>query len=128
MGFLKQQCWSGLLFPPPGDLPHLGVKPMTPHTSQSLQVDSLPLSHLGNPKELLETARQYLNLFTQLHLILFEKILIMQNSKNMYFIIFQAATSIFSFLNTYESLSAKGMQYSVMFQYLILFRNNLDIQ
>ena len=51
----------------------------------------------------------------------------MQNSKGMYFIISQGATSIFSFLNTYESLSAQGRQYSVMFQYLILFRNNLAI-
>ena len=26
MGFSRQKCWSGLLFPPPGDLPHLGIK------------------------------------------------------------------------------------------------------
>ena len=26
MGFPMQEYWSGLLFPPPGDLPHPGVK------------------------------------------------------------------------------------------------------
>ena len=29
MGFSRQEYWSGLLFPP-GDLPHLGVKPVSP--------------------------------------------------------------------------------------------------
>ena len=27
MGFSKQEYWSGLPCPPPGDLPHLGIKP-----------------------------------------------------------------------------------------------------
>ena len=26
MGFSRQECWSGLPFPSPGDLPHLGIK------------------------------------------------------------------------------------------------------
>ena len=30
MGFSKQEYWSGLLFPPPGDLPDPGIKPMFP--------------------------------------------------------------------------------------------------
>ena len=41
MGFLKQEYWSKLPFPSPGDLPDPGIKPMSP----ALQVDSLPLSH-----------------------------------------------------------------------------------
>ena len=45
MGFPRQEYWSGLTFPSPGDLPHLGIKPMSP----AWQVDSLPLSHLGSP-------------------------------------------------------------------------------
>ena len=47
MGFLKQEYWSGLLFPS-GDLPHPGSNP---YLSCLLhwQVDSLPLSHLGSP-------------------------------------------------------------------------------
>ena len=42
MGFSKQEYWSGLPFPPPGDLPKPGIKP----TSLSLlhwQACSLPL-------------------------------------------------------------------------------------
>ena len=30
MGFSRQRYWSGLLFPPPGDLPHPGIKSESP--------------------------------------------------------------------------------------------------
>ena len=30
MGFSRQECWSGLPFPTPGDLPDLGIKPTSP--------------------------------------------------------------------------------------------------
>ena len=46
VGFLRQEYWSGLLFPPPGDLPDPEIKP----TSPALQVDSLSLSHWRSPK------------------------------------------------------------------------------
>ena len=36
MGFLRQEYWSGLSFPPPGDLMDPGIKPASP----ALQVDS----------------------------------------------------------------------------------------
>ena len=38
MGFCRQECWSGLPFPSPGDLADPGIKP----TSLALQADSLP--------------------------------------------------------------------------------------
>ena len=38
MGFSKQEYWSGLPFPSPGDLPDPGIEP----GSSSLQADSLP--------------------------------------------------------------------------------------
>ena len=37
MGFSRQEYWSGLPFPSPGDLPHAGFKPGSP----TLQADSL---------------------------------------------------------------------------------------
>ena len=37
MGFSRQEYWSGLSFPPPGDLPDPGIKPGSP----ALQADSL---------------------------------------------------------------------------------------
>ena len=46
-GFSRQDYWSGLPCPPPGDLPNLGIKPPSP-MAPTLQVDSLPRSHLGN--------------------------------------------------------------------------------
>jgi len=30
MGFSRQEYWSGLQFPPPGDLPNSGAKTMSP--------------------------------------------------------------------------------------------------
>ena len=30
MGFSRQECWSGLPCPPPGDLPGPGIEPMSP--------------------------------------------------------------------------------------------------
>ena len=30
IGFLRQEYWSGLPFPPPADLPNSGIKPMSP--------------------------------------------------------------------------------------------------
>ena len=40
MGFSRQEYWSGLPCPPPGDLPDLGIESMTPGSS-ALQLDSL---------------------------------------------------------------------------------------
>ena len=42
MGFFRQEYWSGLPFPSPGDLPDPGIEPRSP----SLQADALP-SELG---------------------------------------------------------------------------------
>ena len=38
----RQEYWSGLPFPSPGDLPNPGIKPVYP-VSPALQVDSLML-------------------------------------------------------------------------------------
>ena len=48
MGFSRQEYWSGLPFPPPGDFPDTGIEP-TSLTSPALAVGSLPLHHLGSP-------------------------------------------------------------------------------
>ena len=42
--FSRQEYWSGLPFPSPGDLPDLGIEPRSP-----LQADSLPYALLGKP-------------------------------------------------------------------------------
>ena len=44
VGFPRQEYWTGLPFPALGDLLNPGAEP----TSLALQVDSLPLSHLGS--------------------------------------------------------------------------------
>ena len=41
MGFSRQEEWTGLPFPSPGDLPNPGIKPAL-LVSPALQVDSLP--------------------------------------------------------------------------------------
>ena len=45
MGFSRQESWSELPFPSPGDLPDPGIEPSSP----ALQEDSLLLSHRGSP-------------------------------------------------------------------------------
>ena len=45
MELSRQEYWSGLPFPSPGDLPNLGIKPRSP----ALQADALPFEPLGNP-------------------------------------------------------------------------------
>ena len=47
VGFSRQEYWSGLPFPSPGDLPNPGIKPMSP----ALQADSLPAEPSGNPEK-----------------------------------------------------------------------------
>ena len=47
MVFPRQEYWSGLTFPSPGDLPDPGFKPESP-VAPALPADSLLLSHQGN--------------------------------------------------------------------------------
>ena len=45
MGFSRQEYWSGLPFPSPGDLPDPGIKPRSP----TLQADALTSEPPGKP-------------------------------------------------------------------------------
>ena len=45
MEFSRQEFWSGLPFPSPGDLPDPGIEPWTPE----LQADALPSEPSGKP-------------------------------------------------------------------------------
>ena len=49
MEFSKQEYWSGLPFPYPGDLPDPGTEPRSP----TLQADSLPSKPPGKPKNII---------------------------------------------------------------------------
>ena len=51
MGFSRQEYWSGVAFPSPGDLPDPGIVSGSP----ALQADSLPAELLGKP---LKSARE----------------------------------------------------------------------
>ena len=44
MGFSRKECWSGLPFPSPGDLPDPGIEPVSP----ALQADSSLLRPRGS--------------------------------------------------------------------------------
>ena len=48
MGFSRQEYWSGLPCPPPGDLPNPGIEPESP-MAPTLQADSLPFEPPGKP-------------------------------------------------------------------------------
>ena len=49
MEFSRQEYWSGLPFPAPGDLPHPGIEPLS-LASPALVVDSLPAEPEGKEK------------------------------------------------------------------------------
>ena len=50
MGLSRQEYWSGLPFPPPGDFPNAGIELASP-VSPVLQVDSLPRSQWEAPPD-----------------------------------------------------------------------------
>ena len=51
MGFLRQEYWSGLPCPHPGDLPDPGIQPASP-ASPALQMDSFTAETPGKPLNL----------------------------------------------------------------------------
>ena len=62
MGFSRQEYWSGLPCPPPGDLPDPGMDPGSP----AFHEDSLPLVLLGKPLSqgmFLQTSQRNVELF-----------------------------------------------------------------
>ena len=59
MGFSRQEYWSGLPFPPPGDPPHPGIEPRSP----ILQADSLP----SEPPRKPFYSYSYVNVYTTEH-------------------------------------------------------------
>ena len=48
MEFSRQEYWSGLPFPSPGDLPNPGIEPRSP----ALRADALPSEPPGKPNKL----------------------------------------------------------------------------
>ena len=58
MGFSRQEYWSGLPFPSPGDLPNPGIKPGSP----GLGADALTAELPGKP-EILNTYYQILKTY-----------------------------------------------------------------
>ena len=62
IGFSRQQCWSGLPFPSPGDLPDPGLEPGSP----ALQADALPSEPPGKPKQVYSQCKlRFFQLFVQ---------------------------------------------------------------
>ena len=58
MGFSRQEYWSGLPFPSPGDLPNPGVKPGFP----ALQADALQSGPPGKYIRILNTSEIFVTL------------------------------------------------------------------
>ena len=69
MGFSRQEDWSGLPFPSPGDLPDPGIEPRSP----ALQADALTSEPPGKPKIVFVVAYFYSELkipYVSLHTVL----------------------------------------------------------
>ena len=52
MGFSRQEYWSGLPCPPPGDLPDPGIEPESPE-APALKADSFTAEPPGKPSPFL---------------------------------------------------------------------------
>ena len=75
-GLSRQEYWSGLPCPPPGDLPNPGIKPRSPE----LQADSLPSDLPGKP----------ILLYLYIHILLYLKYIINKD------LLYSTGNSIFS--------------------------------
>ena len=56
MEFSRQEYWSGLLFPTPGDLPDPGIEPLSP-VSSALQEEFLPTELSEKPSLILDSSK-----------------------------------------------------------------------
>ena len=69
MGFSRQEYWSGLPFPSPGNLPNSGIEAGPP----ALQADSLPSEPSGKPKGMTKLdsvlKSRDITLLTKVHII-----------------------------------------------------------
>ena len=66
MGFSKQEYWSGLPFPTPGDLPYSGIEPTSPELAHKFFTTVPP----GKPKSFIKIIKS--NIFYALPLIIFK--------------------------------------------------------
>ena len=57
MGFSRQENWSGVPFPSPGDLPDPGIEPRSP----ALWADALTSEPPGKPQLLKHMKRSYIS-------------------------------------------------------------------
>ena len=57
MGFSRQEYWSGLPFPSPGDLSNSGIEPRSP----TLQADSLPSEPSGKSYQFVQVDRKLIS-------------------------------------------------------------------
>ena len=63
MGFSRQEYWSGLLFPSPGDLPHSGIKTTTPALAGRFFTTELPEKPETYPKVSLNVLNSKVRVF-----------------------------------------------------------------
>ena len=69
MGFSRQEYWSGLPFPSPGDLPDLGIEPGSP----ALYADALPSEPPGKSKNYILSHPYFEARHNKAHIVWFHK-------------------------------------------------------
>ena len=99
MGFSRQECWSGLPFPSPGDLPDPGIEPESP----ALQADALPSEPPGKPVAINKSStkfKPFTNFSFQIisflhHSVLFNPLSSTLLFPNIFLCMFQSSYSLF---------------------------------
>ena len=75
MGFSRQEYWSGLPFPSPGDLSHPGIEPRSP----CIEAESLPTELRGN---LIYPREVKANVYTKTYTLMFIEALFLTAKKS----------------------------------------------
>ena len=66
MGFSRQEYWSGLPCPPPGDLPHPGIEPTLSPAFAALQAHSFTAEPTG--KSHIRMCNTYTHIYIHVHM------------------------------------------------------------
>ena len=58
MEFPRQEYWSGLPFPTPGDLPDTGIEPLSPALARGFLIPESPGKFAKNPKSVTKASKR----------------------------------------------------------------------
>ena len=113
MGFSRQEYWSGLPFPPPGDIPHPGTESKSPTLAGGFFITEPCGKPLGSKYK---SSKYYnLGLFTAWDMFLFKSHLFNKTYLALLYLILQHANCLYSPAKIHLHLSTLNSLYPALF-------------